>query len=63
MFEIFEIIEIPINNLKNYSFKFKFISYLSFIISIISIAYWYIFYSEPLKIYRIDKVTPIQYKL
>ena len=63
MFEIFEIIEIPINNLKNYSFKFKFVSYLSFILSIIFIAYWYIFYSEPNKIFRIDKVTPIQYKL
>ena len=45
-----------INNLKKIYFLSIFLVFCFFLI-------WYIFYSEPYKIYSINKITPIQYKL
>ena len=62
---MFEIIDIPIGNSKNkdYIKKYKYVSYLCFLFTLLAICFWYIFYSDPFKIYRINKVSPIQYKL
>ena len=56
-----ELYNISFTNNKNYNNRIKYICYICLIIIIISISIWYIFFSEPYKIYLNDKIQPIQY--
>lgn len=58
-----EIFPIKNNSNNNYNYQMKQLSYICLILLIISISIWYIIYSEPYKIYRSNKITPLQYKL
>lgn len=53
------IITLPFDN-KN---KHKNIYYICIFSIILSILFWFIFFSEPYKIYRNNKIQPIQYSL
>ena len=46
-----------------YNSQVTHIGYICIVIVLLFIIFWYIFYSEPIKIYRVSKIDPIQYKL
>lgn len=58
-----EIFPIKTNSNNNFNYQMKQLSYICFILLIISISIWYVIYSEPYKIYRSNKITPLQYSL
>jgi len=58
-----EIFPIKTNSNNNFNYQMKQLSYICFILLIISISIWYVIYSEPYKIYRSNKITPLQYTL
>ena len=58
-----EIFPIKTNSNNNFNYQMKQLSYICLILLIISISIWYVIYSEPYKIYRSNKITPLQYTL
>ena len=54
---------ITFNKNKEYENQFQQILIICIFLILFFLAIWYIFYSEPFKIYRIEKIQPIQFLL